>query len=150
MLDPNNSPIEVISYSILGTFFFVVGVYLTLFSAVLPYKFGSYKKAQFENIKSAFTVDDALILPGRISHTRLFPKFHSFTYSYLMAGIPIHSNNQENSLLSVDERPWFKRGWLRVEANDHLGRGGNEHGIRRKLESYLISQVWCIGTREQL
>lgn len=82
-----------------------------------------------------------LIIPGRISHARLFPKHHSFSYSYLMVGIPIHSPSRGNWLLSVDERAWWKRGWLHVEAADHLGRGDNKDGIYTKLRSYLESQV---------
>ncbi len=88
-----------------------------------------------------FTIDKPFILPGRISHTRLFPQFHSFSYPYLMVGIPVGSTFPINSVLSVDQPTWWKRGWLCVEAKDHLGRGGNEFGIRRKLELYLESQV---------
>ena len=61
-----------------------------------------------------------------------------------MVGIPIHSTSQGNGngLLSVDdERAGWKRGWLRVQANDHLGRGGNEQGIHKKLQAYLEAQV---------
>lgn len=57
-----------------------------------------------------------------------------------MVGIPLHST-QGNWLVSVDEQSWWKRGWLRIEADDHLGRGQNEGGIRRKLDLYLESQV---------
>lgn len=97
-----------------------------------------------EALKAVSLINKILIFPGRISHTRLFPKNHSFTYSYLIVGIPLHShNNKGTRLLSVDdERAWWKRGWLRVEAADHLGRGGNEKGIYRKLQAYLESQVW--------
>ena len=90
-------------------------------------------------------IGKSLIIPGRISHARLFPKHHSFSYSYLMVGIPIHSPRRGSRLISVDERAWWKRGWLRVEAGDHLGRGGNKDGIHRKLRSYLESQVGIIS-----
>ena len=95
-------------------------------------------------------IDRMLIFPGRISHTRLFPKHHSFTSSYLIIGIPIRSANRGNNLLSVDQRGWWKRGWLRVEADDHLGRGANGQGIHRKLQSYLESQVRNIVSRAML
>ena len=99
------------------------------------------KQKQHHFPKPISPINKPLIIPGRISHARLFPKHHSFSYSYLMVGIPIHSPNRGNWLLSVDERAWWKRGWLRVQAEDHLGRGGNEDGIYPKLQSYLQSQV---------
>lgn len=89
---------------------------------------------------AVFTINDLLILPGKISHTRFFPTSHAFRYSYLMVGVPLHAT-RENWLVSVDEQRWWKRGWLRIEADDHLGRGQNEGGIRRKLDLYLKSQV---------
>ena len=99
---------------------------------------GSTKHREQQDV--VFTIDDLLILRGRTSHTRLFPAFHSFNYSYLMVGVPLHSTKC-NWLVTVDEPSWWKRGWLRIEANDHLQRGQNEHGIRRKLNLYLESQV---------
>jgi hypothetical protein len=81
------------------------------------------------------------ILPGRISHTRLFPKFHTFSYPYLMVGVPVRSC-QSNWLLSIDSanKNWWKRGWLRVEPQDHLGRG-DEKSLDLKLDHFLQSQV---------
>ena len=142
MAGPKNPPLDVVPYYIPAILLFLMVV--VLFSALLPYKCRKSSKPQLNDTISAFSIDDLLILPGHISHTRLFPKFHSFTYSYLMVGVPIHSAKRGNYLLSVDERSWWKRGWLRVEAKDHLGRDDNEHGIRQKLELYLRSQVWSI------
>lgn len=85
-------------------------------------------------------IHDSLILRGRLSHTRLFPKFHSFSYSYLMVGIPIRSC-KSNWLLSVDVTDWWSRGWLRVDASDHLDRSNNEKSISEKLDQYLESKV---------
>lgn len=123
----------------------ILAACIALFFFLLPVPPSSSKhgKKSQQKASTAFSlVDQPLIFPGRISHARLYPKHHSFSYSYLMVGIPIHSPNKENSLLSVDDkRAWWKRGWLRVEAADHLGRGGNEMGIYRKLQSYLESQV---------
>ena len=84
-------------------------------------------------------IDRPLIFPGLISHTRLLPQKHSFTYSYLMVGIPILSTLENTTLVSVDAPTWWQRGLLRIEARDHLGR--NTGTIRGKLNSYLESQV---------
>ena len=99
------------------------------------------QQRQHQSPKPVSPINIPLIIPGRISHARLFPKHHSFSYSYLMVGIPIHSPNRGNWVLSIDQRAWWKRGWLRVEAADHLGRGCDKDGIHSKLRSYLESQV---------
>lgn len=119
-----------------------IGLLLFLFPALSSIFKTASQKHQAAAKAVVSLVDKILIFPGRISHTRLFPKHHSFSYSYLMVGVPIHSNNKGTRLLSVDdERAWWKRGWLRVEAADHLGRGGNERGIHGKLRWYLESKV---------
>lgn len=120
---------------------FVAFVGVILFLALQVVK-PCAKKQCWEDVSHSISpIDKTLILPGRISHTRLFPKHHSFSYSYLMVGIPIHSTIQNNRLVSVDERVWWKRGWLCVNANDHLGRGENAQGIQQKLRQYLESKV---------
>ena len=116
-----------------------IGLAFYIFSVLYNSKDEKQYPQEVPNVVSP--VDKPLIIPGRISHTRLHPKHHSFSYSYLMVGIPIHSPYRGNWLLSVDECLWWKRGWLRVEAGDHLGRGGNKEGIYHKLQSYLESQV---------
>ena len=88
-----------------------------------------------------------LVIPSRTSHTRLFPKKHSFSYSYLLVGIPIGWRGSLNSLLSADLdsiekdglRP--KKGWFSVEAVDYLHRGYDVHGLSGKLGTYLKTQV---------
>ena len=82
-----------------------------------------------------------LILPGRTYHARFFPSFHSFVYSYLMVGVPVGWTGTHHGMISVDEPKWSQRGWLRVEAQDHLGREHDAGGLRSKLDRYLRSQV---------
>ena len=142
MLQSSGLQLDVVPCCIFGALLLIATVCLALFSASSSHKIRSLRESPHQSSeRSAPGIDDLLILPGRTSHTRLFPKCHRFTYSYLMVGVPIHSSDQGNHLLSVDECSWWKRGWLRVEAKDHLGRSGNENGIRRKLELYLDSQV---------
>ncbi|KAL8909080.1 MAG: hypothetical protein Q9207_000414 [Kuettlingeria erythrocarpa] len=93
------------------------------------------------------TVLKALLFPSRTSHTRLFPKKHSFTYSYLLVGIPVGWRGAAGSFLSTDDPDEelsrifvFRRPWFSVGAGDYLERGGENLGLRGKLEAYLISQ----------
>ena len=94
-------------------------------------------------------IDRPLIFPGRVSHTRLFPKFHAFSYSYLMVGIPIKPPGKRNSIISVDASGWRGRGWLCVNSEDHLHRGDDESGIQWKLDQYLLQQVCRILNERQ-
>ena len=43
-----------------------------------------------------------LLFPSRTSHMRLFPKNHSFSYSYLLVGIPVGWRGSTGSLISAD------------------------------------------------
>jgi DUF1365 family protein len=88
------------------------------------------------------------ILPCRIMHTRLFPKRHCFSYSYLYVGIPIGWTGTINTLLSADiagtalqsGNSESCRTWFSVEGSDHLQRTSSEHTLLQKLHSYLDSQ----------
>ena len=88
-----------------------------------------------------------LVFPCRTTHTRLFPKKHSFSYSYLFVGIPVGWRGSAGSLLSADLESLSSKdcgqnhGWLSVESADYLDRGDNVHGLQGKLDSYLRSQV---------
>ena len=97
---------------------------------------------------------EPLIFPCRTTHTRLFPKKHSFSYSYLYVGIPVGWRGSVRTLLSADiealscanddhvGRPRReKRAWLSVEATDYLNRGGAHLGLQGKLHEYLVSQA---------
>ena len=85
------------------------------------------------------------LLPCRTTHTRLFPKKHSFSYSYLLAGIPVGWSGSANGILSADasikDSSWSQRkAWFTVSAADHLDRGQASLGLRGKLDIYLRSQ----------
>ena len=94
-----------------------------------------------------------LMFPSRTTHTRFFPKKHSFSYSYLLVGIPIGWRGVVNSFLSADlqnecslEDATSKPAWFQVNAADYLERGGSSLGLRGKLEKYLKSQVGRISS----
>ena len=88
-----------------------------------------------------------LVIPSRTSHARLFPKKHTFSYSYLLVGIPIGWRGSLGSLLSADldsiEKDGLRprKGWFGVEAADYLHRGCDGHGLSGKLRTYLRTQV---------
>ena len=88
------------------------------------------------------------IFPCRTTHTRMFPKIHSFSYSYLMIGIPVGWRGTMSSMVSADldmmhtskSTNRTHKGWFNIEAADYLARGGAHLGLRGKLHAYLKSQ----------
>lgn len=96
-----------------------------------------------------------LIFPCRTSHTRMFPQKHSFSYSYLLVGIPIGFQGSSGCLLTpgreeflyesteTKHAPKTTRFWFRVKAADYLSRGNHTLGLEGKLHAYLRSQVSC-------
>jgi len=79
-----------------------------------------------------------LILASRTSHSRLFPRKHAFSYSYLLVGIPVGIHGHVSGLLSVDSPP---RGWgFHVDAADYLERGHAHLTLAEKLQRYLHRQ----------
>lgn len=94
-----------------------------------------------------FSALKPIFFPCRTSHTRIFPKKHSFSYSYLFVGIPVGWRGWVSSILTADLKtlPWRgrkpKNGWFNVDSADYLARGDSVHGLRGKLDTYLESQV---------
>lgn len=87
-----------------------------------------------------------LLLPGLTTHTRLFPKRHSFDYSYLVVGIPVGWEGISGGMVSSSskEQSWLslsRRGWYHIDPEDYLDRGSRKLGLRGKLDAYLRSQV---------
>lgn len=87
-----------------------------------------------------------LLFPSKTTHSRVFPKKHSFDYSYLVVGIPVGWEGVSGGMVSVSssEQPWFsrlKRGWFHVDPADYLHRGDRHLGLRGKLDAYLRTQV---------
>jgi hypothetical protein len=81
-----------------------------------------------------------LLLPSHTTHTRLFPKKHSFSYSYLQVSIPLGFEGRRcGALISVGQVK--RKGWFHVQASDYLHRHSNETTFKGKLTEYLVSQV---------
>jgi len=97
-----------------------------------------------------------LLFPGRTTHSRFFPKKHSFSYSYLVVGIPVDWEGTAGGMVSVGVKnkiglaSWFplgpraRTGWYTVDAADYLERGNGELGLRGKLDAYLRTQVQIV------
>ena len=88
-----------------------------------------------------------LVLPCRTTHTRLFPKKHGFSYSYLQVGIPVGWRGSISSMLSADTNGIPNSGprstaksWFSVDAADYLDRGNGQLGLKGKLDLYIESQ----------
>ena len=103
--------------------------------------------ADLSPLKTDLSLSQPMFFPCRTSHTRVFPKKHSFSYSYLLVGIPVGWRGKISSLLTADLKtlPWKgrkpKSGWFNIESADYLARGDSMHGLRGKLDKYLESQV---------
>ncbi|RDA88477.1 hypothetical protein CP532_6647 [Ophiocordyceps camponoti-leonardi (nom. inval.)] len=80
------------------------------------------------------------IIKCTISHNRLFPRKHGFSYPYLSVGIPVRSP-RSTLLLSVGALSWWRRGWLQVKPEHHLLRGTKGGTLSEKLDVYLRTQV---------
>lgn len=79
--------------------------------------------------------DSPLFFPSRTTHTRMFPKKHSFAYSYLTVSIPVGFRGKVGKLLSVDTKR--DRGWFHVQSSDYLERNGSLADLKSKLHHYL-------------
>jgi Protein of unknown function (DUF1365) len=96
-----------------------------------------------------------LFFPSRITHTRIFPKNHSFSYSYLLVGIPVGWKGSVGGMLAADQgnrnvqdgvQNGVQNGALgnflySVDAADFLERGHGSLGLEGKLRRFLKSQV---------
>ena len=94
-----------------------------------------------------------MFFPCRTSHTRLFPRKHSFAYSYLLTGIPLGWKGSVGGMISADEErkpsPWYLNlfslapwtPWFVVNGSQYLDRGQLRDGFRGKLDQFLRSQV---------
>lgn len=98
-----------------------------------------------EHTSQAETFLRPMIFPCRTSHTRLFPKKHSFSYSYLLVGIPVGWHGSRGSMISADTElencSIRKKAWFDIDSKDYLERGASAGGFRGKLKEYLESQV---------
>jgi hypothetical protein len=90
-----------------------------------------------------------MLVPSRISHSRLLPKRHSFSYPYVAVGIPVDFTGNVDSTISFNgpsSSTWLPdllrpKAWFSIDTADHLQRQSSLAGLRGKLNSYLESEV---------
>lgn len=75
--------------------------------------------------------------PCRTTHTRMFPRKHAFSYSYLQVSVPV---DFEGSWGLVSVGSASKRSWFHLQASDYLERGSSTPSLKVKLNAYLDSQ----------
>ena len=82
-----------------------------------------------------------LLYPSRTAHARLGSGSHSFSYSYLMVGVPVLGKDIiVNSMLAVDAADSI-RAWYQVTSEDHLYRFSSTTDLRAQLDEFLKLQV---------
>ena len=132
-----------------GTYFHAIVLMLTT-GFLFAYRRAQVAKVQISKESERTTLTNPLkplLFPCRTAHTRLFPKKHSFSYSYLFVGVPVGWTGSVGSMLAADTDtstgtgPRPKNALFRVEARDHLDRGNAHLGLHGKLRVYLESQV---------
>jgi len=75
-----------------------------------------------------------LLLTSKTTHSRLFPRKHAFSYSYLLVGVPVGIQGRISNVLSVDcPHP----GWFAVDSVDYLTRSSANLSLAEKLKRYL-------------
>ncbi|KAL8910450.1 MAG: hypothetical protein Q9171_004244 [Xanthocarpia ochracea] len=94
-----------------------------------------------------------LLFPSKTSHTRLFPKKHSFTYSYLLVGIPVGwrvvadlgfiSNSLLEDKLIRRGNPGFPHAYL-VTAPRFLGYSSNPVSFWYLYNDYMELQAMIL------
>ena len=80
-----------------------------------------------------------LIIRCRTTHSRMFPKRHTFGYRYLQVSVPVDFNGSCSRLLSVGKSSEYTL--FHVDASDYLFRGSRDKTLQEKLTEYLESQV---------
>ena len=86
-------------------------------------------------------MEEPLLIPSRLSHTRLFPCSHTFSYKYIAAWLPIDWIGNLNNVLSAGPLPRSKRAWMHIDPKNYLYDGSPSVTLRQKLDEYLRSQV---------
>lgn len=123
---------------VIGVFSSFVALYNCI-SKALPKRTTQNASNQDVEIQPSF-------IPCETTHTRLFPKKHSFSYSYLLTGLQVGWKGSVGDVLSVetenheDAPKKVAKDWFVIDAGDYLERGYGQLGLKGKLHLYLRSQ----------
>lgn len=133
--------------------YFVGAATAPLAFGVVNYAWSTIKSPSSIMVDSTILRDVRLqprIFPCRATHTRLFPKSHSFSYSYLYAGVPVGWVGAMNTLLSThtsnltsqDVNGNFHKTWFSVNGGDYLERTSLKLTLLQKLHG--IMDIWIL------
>ena len=132
-LDDSNLLIYIDIFALLGTFVLLAGL--------IARRDNSRRIDVERDAHSKEQIDEQLLPPllikSRTTHSRIFPKPHSFSYSYLLVGIPVGIHGRISNALSVDSH---KRRWFHVDSHDYLLRSKHRLRLSDKLRQYLQGQ----------
>ncbi|PCD18859.1 hypothetical protein FGRA07_06612 [Fusarium graminearum] len=88
-----------------------------------------------------------MLAPCRITHSRLFPKKHSFCYPYLAVGVPVNFAENSDGMISINgpTSTWMSglfrpKAWFSIDATHHFQRQSLHTRLRGKLDAYLESE----------
>lgn len=122
---------------------------VTFLISVLFFKSRGNKDDIWTNNENSEKHCRPFLFPCRTTHARMFPRKHSFAYSYLLVGVPVGPKDDSClslPMLTVDPcsspRVSKRKGWFHIQGSDYLERGHNMD-LKGKLTQYLRSQV-CV------
>lgn len=130
--------------------FFVYAIILSTIVAVCVTVMLCWRPWQRRSLPS--TVWDGpgkpLLFPCTTTHTRFFPKRHSFVYSYLVVGVPVGWQGSSGGMVSVassapDAAAYCglaAKGWFHIDASAYLERGKARLGLRGKMDVFLLQE----------
>lgn len=81
------------------------------------------------------------ILLAKLSHTRFKPVFYRWVFPHFLIGAPVRQEGLNKDLISLDDQPFWRRNWFRVEAQDHLARSVSNITLSAKLDKFLLEKV---------
>jgi hypothetical protein len=126
----------------------VLVLLFTLLSRYRAYCIGTAPKGLPDGVTPwTLPYPKARIFPSQIKHARMFPKRHSFEYSYLQCGFPVIPGGvlADGTEVGCGHDLRIGSWWLRIRAEDYLSRGNTALGFYGKLRLFLGEQV-CIPT----
>jgi hypothetical protein len=135
-----------------------VGILIAAFVSIQLLRFALNLCLEDTDIRTDEFPVGPLLFPCQTDHARFVPTKHTFSYSYLLVGVPVRWRGNHGGIISCEENtgssPWYMTvlntlsfglggtgAWWRVNGDDYLGRGQNKDGLRGKLKEYLESQV---------
>jgi hypothetical protein len=115
-----------------------VAIFVVLLTSIaLSRSLRSHRLEKWDSVDST----KPLIIRCRTTHSRMFPKRHTFSYRYLQVSVPVSFTGSCSRFLSVGQSSTYAL--FHVDASDYLIRGSKNKTLQGKLTEYLESQVFA-------